>query len=84
MAVDGINNGTNGGRACWALTGTMSGPSEKIQGTFARALSGSCYDCIFFEQVLREEQEHFAGTVQIVQKLKDRIAEVTKQDEPCG
>ncbi|MCI5138408.1 MAG: hypothetical protein D3922_08325 [Candidatus Electrothrix sp. AR1] len=77
MAVTGINNGINGGRACWALTGTMSGPAEKVQGSFARLLSSSCYDCSFYEQVMIEEQNDFEGTVQIVQTLKDIIAAVT-------
>jgi hypothetical protein len=81
MAVTGINNGINGGRACWALTGTMSGPAEKVQGTFARILSSSCYDCEFYEQVMIEEQDDFEGTVQIVQKLKDLIAAVTTQSD---
>jgi hypothetical protein len=77
IVVTGINNGINGGRACWALTGTMSGPAEKVQGTFARILNTSCYDCEFYEQVMIEEQDDFEGTVQIVQKLKDLIAAVT-------
>ncbi|CAK8714306.1 hypothetical protein KKHLCK_03365 [Candidatus Electrothrix laxa] len=81
MAVTGINNGINGGRACWALTGTMSGPAEKVQGSFARILSSSCYDCEFYEQVLIEEQDNFEGTVQIVQKLKELITAVTAQSD---
>ena len=84
MAVDGMNNGINGGRACWALTGTMSGPAEKVQGTFARtmsAMSTGCYDCEFFEQVMIEEQDDFEGTVEIVQRLREVIAAVTAQPE---
>ena len=81
MAVDGINNGINGGRACWALTGTMSGPAEKVQGTFARAMSTGCYDCEFFEQVMIEEQDNFEGTIQIVQRLREVIAAVTGQSD---
>ncbi|CAK8724369.1 MAG: hypothetical protein D3917_11105 [Candidatus Electrothrix sp. AX5] len=81
IAVTGINNGINGGRACWALTGTMSGPAEKVQGSFARTLKTSCYDCNFYEQVMIEEQEDFEGTVQIVEKLKDLIAAVTTQSD---
>ena len=81
MAVNGINNGINGGRACWALTGTMSGPVGKIQGSFARTLSTSCYDCAFFEQVLAEEQDNFKGTIEIVQKLREVIAAVTAQQD---
>jgi hypothetical protein len=81
IAVTGINNGISGGRACWALTGTMSGPAEKVQGTFARILETSCYDCNFYEQVMIEEQDDFEGTVQIVQKLKEVIAAVTAQPD---
>jgi hypothetical protein len=81
MAVNGINNGVNGGRACWALTGTMSGPAEKVQGSFARILDISCYECDFYEQVMIEEQDDFEGTVQIVRKLKKLIAAVTAQPD---
>ncbi|WP_417909173.1 two-CW domain-containing protein [Candidatus Electronema sp. PJ] len=73
-AINGTNGGLNGGRACWALTGTMSGPADKVQGTFARDLS-SCYACKFYEQVMCEELDNFEGTVQIVRKLRDRIAQ---------
>ncbi|WPD24914.1 MAG: hypothetical protein SD837_10175 [Candidatus Electrothrix scaldis] len=81
IAINGINNGINGGRACWALTGTMSGPAEKVQGSFARTVSTSCYDCEFFEQVLAEEQNDFKGTVEIVQKLREVIATVTAHSD---
>ncbi|WP_417915331.1 two-CW domain-containing protein [Candidatus Electronema sp. JM] len=73
-AVNGTNSGLNGGRACWALTGTMSGPADMVQGTFARDLT-SCYACKFYEQVLCEEQDKFEGTAQIVRKLRERIAQ---------
>lgn len=72
-AVNGINGGINGGRACWALTGTMSGPAEKVQGLFACTIS-SCYACKFYEQVMYEEDEHFQGTAEIVRILRERIA----------
>ena len=55
----------------------MSGPAEKVQGTFARLLPGSCYDCEFYELVMMEEGEDFEGTVRIVQKLKEVIDAVT-------
>ena len=72
-AVNGVNGGVNGGRACWALTGTMSGPPEKVQGIFARTIS-CCYACKFYEQVLCEEGEHFQGTAAIVRLLRERIS----------
>ncbi|CAK8713110.1 MAG: hypothetical protein CDV28_101158 [Candidatus Electronema aureum] len=73
-AVNGTNGGRNGGRACWALTGTMSGPAEKVQGIFARDIT-TCHSCRFYEQVMCEELDNFEGTVQIVRKLRDRISQ---------
>lgn len=73
-AAHGINQGCNGGRACWALTGTMSGPASKVQGIFARTLC-TCFSCKFYEQVLEEEGEQFQGTVEIVEILRRRIEE---------
>lgn len=83
MAVNGTNGGVNGGRACWALTGTMSGPHDKVQGVFARDLS-SCYACRFYEQVMSEEGVRFEGTVQIVKKLRDRIAKAAMPQPGAG
>ena len=77
-AVNGINGGINGGRTCWALTGTMSGPTEKVQGIFARTIS-SCYACKFYEQVMLEESEHFQGTAEIVRILRERIARAAER-----
>ena len=51
---DGINNGTNGGRICWAIAGTFCG--DKIQGDFAQK-SISCMSCEVFKQVKLEEGE---------------------------
>ena len=42
--ADGMNGGCNGGRMCWALTGTMCG--GQVQGTFAQKLT-NCMDCEF-------------------------------------
>lgn len=53
---DGINNGKNGGRICWAVAGTFCG--GEVQGTFAQKLS-SCVMCDFFRQVKLQEQERF-------------------------
>jgi hypothetical protein len=50
--TDGINNGKNGGRICWAVAGTFCG--DKIQGTFAEKKL-SCMTCDFFKMVEEEE-----------------------------
>ncbi len=86
-AVNGVNGGVNGGRACWALTGTLSGPAEKVQGTFARDMT-TCYACKFYEQVMTEELDQFEGAAQIVRKLRERIAQAASfpftQAEPSN
>ncbi len=53
---DGLNRGKNGGRICWALTGTFCG--GKVQGTYAQKLN-SCLACDFFQMVKHEEAGKF-------------------------
>lgn len=55
-SADGLNNGKNGGRICWALTGTFCG--GKVQGTSAQKMN-SCLACEFYLQVKREEGSAF-------------------------
>jgi hypothetical protein len=51
-SADGVNSGTNGGRVCWAISGTFCG--RQATGTEAVRLI-SCLGCDFFTQVLKEE-----------------------------
>jgi hypothetical protein len=53
IKADGVNRGTNGGRVCWAIAGTMCG--GRRQGTHAVKLE-TCLRCDFCQMVLREEQ----------------------------
>ena len=49
---DGVNDGQNGGRFCWAIAGTLC--QGKVQGTFAqKALD--CMKCEFYAQVVHEQ-----------------------------
>jgi hypothetical protein len=48
---DGVNEGHNGGRICWAIVGTFCG--GKIQGTFAEK-EDSCIKCAFYAYVNTE------------------------------
>lgn len=50
--VDGLNHGHNGGRICWAVTGTLCG--GKVQGSFAEKRL-SCMTCEVFERIRNEE-----------------------------
>lgn len=51
-SCDGINNGTNAGRICWAVAGTFCG--GKVQGDFAQK-SVSCMSCEVFKTIKNEE-----------------------------
>ena len=50
-SCDGINEGRNGGRICWAISGTFCG--GKIQGTYAQKQS-SCLACDFMQSVKKD------------------------------
>jgi hypothetical protein len=50
--ADRVNSGTNGGRICWAISGTFCG--TEADGSEAVKLL-SCLTCDFFSQVLQEE-----------------------------
>lgn len=53
IATDGVNGGHNGGRICWAVTGTLCG--GKVQGTFARKIANCLLDCEFLRTIMKEE-----------------------------
>ena len=55
-SCSGINGGKNGGRMCWAVTGTLCG--GKVQGSFAQKRL-SCTSCLFFAKVKEEESDRF-------------------------
>jgi hypothetical protein len=63
----GINRGVNGGRVCWAMTGTLCG--GQVQGTFAMKFA-NCMECQFFKLVVREEGTHYASTKEVLAKLQ--------------
>jgi hypothetical protein len=51
--VNGANRGKNGGRICWAVTGTLCG--GEVQGEFAAKI-GNCTSCDFYKAVMAEEE----------------------------
>jgi len=51
--LHGAHHGTNGGRACWAIAGSLCG--GKVQGTYAEKLS-NCWRCDFMNMVKKEEE----------------------------
>ncbi|MFW9800514.1 MAG: two-CW domain-containing protein [Candidatus Thorarchaeota archaeon] len=54
--VDGHNNGSNGGRLCWAVAGTLCG--GEVQGEFANKMD-NCIRCDFYHRVASEEKDQF-------------------------
>ncbi|MHC4479855.1 MAG: GAF domain-containing sensor histidine kinase [Planctomycetota bacterium] len=52
---DGINDGTNGGRFCWAVAGSLSGHTDPA----ACATATDCLTCDFFHRVKSEEGQSF-------------------------
>lgn len=66
VVLDGMNHGTNGGRMCWAVTGSLCG--DKVQGTFAAKLP-SCMQCEFYKTVQRQEGAGACKTTDALARL---------------
>jgi hypothetical protein len=67
--LDGVHDGVNAGRACWAVAGTMCG--GRVQGTFAQKF-GNCKACDFYLAVKGEEYPNFMLSVVLLGKLQGR------------
>lgn len=64
--INGANGGLNGGRACWALAGTLCG--GQVQGTFAAKLS-NCMVCDFYKLVSQEEGANLLSARTILERM---------------
>ena len=67
VRTHGTNSGQNGGRACWAITGTLCG--GQVQGTFAMKLE-NCISCEFYRLVATEEGPNHESARDILTKLR--------------
>ncbi len=67
IRANGVNNGKNAGRACWAVAGTLCG--GVVQGTFAMKL-GNCLKCDFYKLVMKEEGSTHQKAKDILKKLE--------------
>jgi len=67
-SVDGVHGGKNGGRACWAVCGTLCG--GEVQGTFADKI-GNCKICDFYKLVWNENIEDFVHIGALIRMLKE-------------
>ncbi len=65
--VNGINNGKNAGRCCWAVTGTFC--DGVVQGTFSQKVL-DCMTCDFYRAVMKEEGPDFEKPDKIIELLR--------------
>ncbi len=65
--LDGVHEGTNAGRSCWVVSGTLC--KGEIQGTFAQKFK-SCTLCDFYKHVKEEERHNFVLSPILLSKLK--------------
>ena len=65
--LQGVNDGTAGGRACWAISGTLCG--GKVQGSFAAKLP-SCMSCDFYKSVALAQGAKLVNTSAIHDRLR--------------
>lgn len=64
--LDGVHDGTMGGRACWMCAGTLC--KGEVQGTFAQKYR-NCSACDFYELVRREEGFSFELSATLLARL---------------
>ena len=69
--VDGTNDGLNGGRACWALAGTLCG--GKVQGSFAAKVV-NCMKCDFYQLVGEQQGATHESARDILRKVEKTAA----------
>jgi len=80
-AVDGLNNGKNGGRACWAIPGTLCGGEV---WRYETQKWGECRRCSFFWKVHREAGASYAGAGDIMEKKlqAENLSRITRSGNP--
>lgn len=64
--ANGINRGSNGGRACWAIAGTLCGGT--VQGSFASKVM-NCMKCEFYQLVGATEGPNHQSAKDILARL---------------
>ncbi|MHB8808598.1 MAG: two-CW domain-containing protein [Desulfobulbaceae bacterium] len=65
--LDSVHDGTNGGRSCWVVAGTLC--QGKVQGVFAQKYA-TCQDCDFYKKVQNENYSNFQVSVSLLQLLR--------------
>ena len=66
--LEGCNHGKNGGRACWAITGTYC--KGEVQGSYAKKIT-SCLKCDFYQLVKKGEGTDYSDSGKILLRLRE-------------
>lgn len=69
--ADGIHDGTNGGRCCWVVAGTLC-KGAVAQGSYTEKFSGDCQKCDFYAQVKRDEEPKFKIGLTILKEIRKK------------
>ena len=69
-ALDGIHEGTNAGRTCWVVSGTLC--KGVVQGTFAQKFK-NCEACDFYQTVRQEEFPNFFLSAVLLGKMRKKV-----------
>lgn len=77
--LDGTHGGSNAGRACWVVAGTMCGGQE--QGTFATKYH-NCEKCDFYRLVRTEEGPRYTLSIVLLKKLTQSTPVVPEKKAP--
>lgn len=67
---NGINDGHNGGRVCWLISGSLCG--GEMQMAFSEKLK-SCNTCDFYSTVTAEEGKNISMSLRALEDLLCRI-----------
>ncbi len=65
--LNGVHDGKNGGRACWAVAGTLC--VGESTGFFAQ-MNNNCFECSFYMLVKHEEGINLIKTSELHQYLR--------------
>ncbi len=65
--LNGVHGGTNAGRACWVVAGTLCQGS--VQGTYAHKYS-NCNACDFYRDVRQKEYPAFQHSAVLLERLR--------------
>jgi hypothetical protein len=66
--LNGIHEGKNGGRSCWAIPETLSCGGKAIE---SESKWEYCRKCEFYWQVMTEEKDNYASINQITRKFSN-------------